>query len=170
MTAASRYASKQRSRARSNALVNATVEERVSDVLDGVIDAVQDLSDAWPAVGEVFAERQRGIFATGSNGRWATLAASTILRKRRLGQPATTLVATGSLLAAVSSATPRASGPRFAVYGPPKGADLSFAKHHIRGNGVPQRNPVPRLTPIERKRMVEAIRERVLAPALKAAA
>lgn len=170
MTAASRYASKQRSRARSNALVNASVEDRVSDVLEGVIDALADLSDAWPAVGEVFAERQRGIFATGSNGRWAPLAGSTIIRKRRLGQPMTSLVASGSLLSAVSSAAPRASGPRFAVYGAPKGGpDLSFVKHHLRGNGVPQRNPVPRLTATERRRMVEKIREQVLAPMKQAA-
>lgn len=162
MTAASRYASHERSRARSNALVTAGLEGQVGQVLDDLIDACSNMRDAWPAVGEVFAERQRGVFRTGGIGvgRWAPLATATIIRKREKGQPYTSLVATGSLLKAVSSSIPTAYGDRFAVYGAPKGsAVVDYAIHHARGQGNPQRNPVPRLTAVERRRMIEKIRD-----------
>jgi hypothetical protein len=162
MTAASRYASKQRSRARSNALVSAGIEGQVGQVLDDLIDACSNMRDAWPAVGEVFADRQRKVFATGGTGvgKWAPLEGSTIIRKRLLGQPMTTLVATGSLLQAVTSSIPTAYGDRFAVYGVTKGsAVIDYAIHHSRGHGNPQRNPVPRMTPTEMRRVVEKIRD-----------
>ena len=157
MTAASRYGSKQRSRARANAASGTGAV--MGAMLDDLIDAAGDLSPAWPSVAEVWQQRQQKIFATGSNGRWAPLKAATILKKRREGATTEPLIHTGSLLREVSSTTPRAQGAHFVVLGPQKGAVIDYAKHHLRGNGVPQRNPVPRFTPTERKRLLEKIRE-----------
>ena len=157
MSAGSRYASKQRSRARAKAADGTA--GAMNAMLDDLIEAAGDMSPAWPSVAQVWQERQQKIFATGSNGRWAPLKAATIMKKRREGATTEPLIHTGSLLHEVSSTTPRAQGPHFVVFGPQKGAVIGYAKHHLRGNGVPQRNPVPRFTPTERKRLIEKVRE-----------
>ncbi|MBI1377248.1 MAG: hypothetical protein GC157_07180 [Frankiales bacterium] len=125
--------------------------------LDDLIDAASDLSPAWPEIGKVWSDREERVFATGSFGRWAPLKVVTVLQKLRDGATSEPLVHTGILKHELTSATPRSQGPRFAVYGPARGAVIDYAKFHVRGQGVPQRHPVPRLTPTERRRMVEKI-------------
>lgn len=156
MTAASRYASKQRSRQRGRGFDGlGGLEEH----LDELADAASDLSPVWPEIGKLWAEREDRVFATGSFGRWAPLKAVTVLQKVREGATTEPLVRTGILKYEVSQETPRSQGTHFVVFGPARAAVIDYAKFHMRGQGVPQRHPVPRLAPTERRRMVEKIRD-----------
>lgn len=156
-----RQASRDRSRARSNALAAASADGTAATaaVLEDIEARARDLSGAWPDIGKVWAARQRKIFETESLGRWKPLAVTTILRKRREGIVADTLVETGTLRRELSREVPRSQGARFAVFGPSQGAPIDYVKHHTRGEGVPQRNPVPRLAPAEHRTIVDLIRE-----------
>ncbi len=156
MSAGSRYASKVRSRAR---MKGATSQSAMEDILADVADAVSNLEGAWPHVGEIWQARQTKVFDTESFGRWAPLKAATIMKKRKAGVTTDTLVQSGMLRNEVSSPTPRSSGPAFVVLGPARGSVIEYAKFHLHGNGVPQRNPVPRLTGPERKNFIDAIRD-----------
>lgn len=120
-----------------------------------------DLRAAWPVIGQLYAERERAIFASRSGGKWPVLSSRTILRKGN----ATPLVAKGSLVGALSSATPRYADGRMAAYGAPKGSPvLSYAGWHVKGTArMPARPPVPKLTASERKKMVTALRKALMA-------
>lgn len=157
MTAGSRYASKVRSRARAKA--EGGTGARMEEMLGDIIAAVSNLDGAWTHIGEIWAARERKVFETGSFGRWAPLATSTLVDKRRTAISTETLVQTGTLLHALTQTTPRAKGAGFVVFGPPPGADIAHARFHVRGMGVPQRQPVPRFTPAERKNIIDAIRD-----------
>lgn len=159
MSARSHYESKLRSKQRQRALARRGTNAQMGDVLDDLVDAVSNLRDAWPVIGEVWADRQKEVFATESHGRWAPLAPDTLIAKRHNAISMDTLVQTGALFQAVTSSTPRAQGDRFAVYGPPKGADIDYAMNHALGRGGPQRNPVPRMTAPEMNNVVELIRD-----------
>lgn len=159
MSGGSHYGSKLRSKRRGRAIDDQGTAAVLIDRLDQLVDAASDLSPVWPAVARVWAERQTTIFNTASLGRWAPLRASTIIAKRRDGATTEPLIHTATLLRAVTSETPRASSPHFVVFGPPRGEAIDYAKFHMKGMGVPQRHPVPRFTPIERRRMVEKISE-----------
>jgi len=159
MTAASRYASKQRSKARGRAVDAQGQAAVLTDRLNQLVDAASDLSPVWPAIAKVWAERQSKIFATGSNGRWAPLRAATVIKKQRGGLSTEPLIETRTLVKAVTSETPRSSSPHFVVFGPQRGEAIDYVKFHMRGMGNPQRHPVPRFTPMERKRMIEKISE-----------
>lgn len=156
MSAGSHYASKVRSRAR---MKGATSDSAMADILGDIADAVSNLEGVWPHIGEIWQARQTKVFDTESFGRWAPLKASTIMKKRRDSISTETLVQSGMLRGEVSSPTPRSSGPAFIVLGPARGAVIEYAKFHLHGNGVPQRNPVPRLTGPERKQFLDAIRD-----------
>jgi hypothetical protein len=138
-----------------------SADEVLSEVyttLDHYIDTARDLTPIWDEVGRVWAVRQSEVFASRGYERWAPLKANTILRKRREGEPTAILVSTGALKNQVTRPTPRNEGPHFAVYGPQTGADIAYAKYHLHGNGVPQRNPVPKFRPHEFKKFIEVIR------------
>lgn len=150
MGGAARYASHERSRARTGGGMVGALEQ--------LEQVAQDLSSVWPDIGQVWADRQQAIFDTGSLGRWAPLKSATILRKRRAGIVMDTMVETGTLRRAMTNAVPRSEGPRFAVFGPPVGAPIDYARFHARGMGGPQRNPAPRLAPAERAAMVDRLR------------
>lgn len=156
MTAGSRYASKVRSRQR---MKGATSQSAMEDILADVGDAVANLDNVWPVLGEVWAARQKRVFDTDSFGRWTPLKAATILDKQRSGVTTDTLVHTGMLRNEVTNPVPRASSPYFVVFGPQRGAVIEYARFHLHGNGVPQRNPVPRLTGPERTEFIETIRD-----------
>jgi hypothetical protein len=159
MTYASHYASKVRSKRRGRAVDAQGTPAVLTDRLDQLIDASSNLSGVWPEIARVWAERQQTIFRTSSHGRWAPLRVATIIRKQREGVSTEPLVETHTLIRAVTSETPRASSPHFVVFGPQRGEAIDYAKFHMRGMGVPQRHPVPRFTPTERKRMIEKISE-----------
>ncbi len=160
MTAASHYASKMRSKRRGRALDAQGMGAVLEDRLDQLIDLSSDVSPVWEGIGKIWGDRQRKVFETGSFGRWAPLAVSTIVQKRRQGVSNETLVHTHSLLGEVSREEPRSSSTHYVVFGPAKGAVIDYAKFHMRGMGVPQRHPVPRLTPTERKNMLKAFKDR----------
>lgn len=153
MKAERNWRSRERAKAREAAGITP-----MQGVLEQLESLAKDMSIRWADIGAVWAERQQQIFDTDSLGRWAPLSAETILRKRRAGIVMDTMVETGTLRRSLTNAVPRAQGPHFAVFGPPVGAPIDYAKFHARGNGVPQRNPVPRLSPAERKRMVDLLR------------
>lgn len=138
--------------------------EAINKQLDDLIKAGEDMRPIWPEVGQVFAERQETIFRTGSRGRWAPLAASTLMKKSGTSiSPSTILVDTGLLRDAASSPAARKATESSAEFGVPAADPVRlYAQYHIRGNGVPQRQPVPRLLPIERRDMVAIIRKRLL--------
>lgn len=157
MGGAMRQASKDRSRARARDRELAGISQ-VDGVLEQIESVAHDMSLLWPDIGKVWAARQQKIFATESLGRWAPLKAATILRKRRLGVVADTLVETGTLRRELTREVPRSQGKRFAVFGPSQGAPIDYVKQHARGNGVPQRNPAPRLAPSEHGTIVKLLR------------
>lgn len=138
--------------------------EAIRKQLDDLIKAGEDMRPIWPEVGQVFAERQQKIFRTGSNGRWAPLAASTLMKKAETSiQPSAILVETGLLRDAATNPAARKSTESSAEFGVPSGDPVrEYTQYHIRGNGVPQRQPVPKMTPIERRDMIAIIRKRLL--------
>ena len=170
MSAASRYASKVRSRNRArqeragNGLfgLGYTWDDGPDARLGVLQELAEDFSLGWPEIGQVWAQRQREVFATGSSGRWAPLAAQTILKQRAsaVGDPTAILVDTGLLRDDLTRPEPRSSGPRFAVYGPPTGSiSPYYARFHVNGSGNPQRHPVPRFSPSERQRVAGMMRQ-----------
>jgi len=38
---------------------------------------------------------------------------------------------------------------------------VAYSRYHIKGMGVPQRNPLPKFTPIERRDLIAIIRKRI---------
>lgn len=175
MSAASRYASKVRSRQRrkvdaGNGLfgLGYSWNDAPADRLGVLEQLARDFRLAWPEVGIVWQQRQEKIFRTGSLGRWAPLAAQTILRKRRsaIGDPTEILVSSGMLRDDLTRPEPRNSGPGYAVYGPPSGAiSPTYAKYHVTGQGNPQRHPVPRFTTNEKQEIVAKMRKFVVTAA-----
>lgn len=134
--------------------------EQFYELLGDVADRASDLRPVWPAIGEVWAERERDVFDTQGRGRWAPLRASTLAEKRKLGESSKPLVAHGSLLRALTLPEPRYADKDEAVFGPPKGSGVElYGKWHVKGSkNLPQRNPVPRFSVAERRRVVERIR------------
>lgn len=132
----------------------------LNDVLGDVMAQASKFRDVIPALGQVWAQRQNTIFETGSYGRWRALKADTILQKRAEGLPMTILVDSRTLRGQVTNPTPRAEGSGFVVFGPSDWGSIDYAKHHMLGNnGMPQRNPVPRLTNRERETFMELLRD-----------
>lgn len=138
--------------------------EPVVSRLDGMARRAADLTKAWPEVGRVWAEREGKIFASAGPG-WAPLSSKSLMAPRTGGP----LVRTGALRDALTSATPRRSGPRFAVFGPADGADVRGGLFAKRGGHAPKRDPVPPLRPAEKKEMLDAMAKAVLGPAAGAA-
>ncbi len=159
MTYASHYASKKRSQQRSRALADQGTGAIIQDRIDHLIARTGSLSEAWPEIGKVFAQRQDEVFATNSFGRWAPLRARTVILKREEGFSTDTLVRSGLLKRELTSAIPRSQGDFFVVLGPSHESDIGYVKFHLKGNGVPQRNPVPRLRPVERTNMLKKLRD-----------
>ena len=126
--------------------------------LDRLEEACSDLSEVWPKVGAVFAQAQREVFAGGNT--WAPLAAATILRKKSTR----ILVETGALERGATSPTPITADDLSATFGVPPGhPSRAYAFWHYLGRGVPERDPVPDLSPTKREAMfraaIEPIRE-----------
>lgn len=166
MTYASHYASKLRSKQRERALAKEGSAAVLQDRLSDVIGAVEDMSPAWPELGRLWSEREMEVFRTNGFRKWKPLRTDTILRKRSdstaaAGSQSEVLVHSGLLKDEVTRVEPRAQGTHFVVFGPQRGAPIDYAKYHMRGNGVPQRNPVPRFRPGERDVMVQALRKYV---------
>jgi phage gpG-like protein len=126
--------------------------------IDAKIDAAakisSDMSPLWPRVGQLFAEHQRDVFASGHN--WQPLEQSTIMKKRS----AQVLVQSGRLMAAATSATPVESNPLFATFGLTH-AQVPYAHWHARGAGVPRRDPVPAMPPTVIRSILDMVQERM---------
>lgn len=137
--------------------------DAIQKQLDDLADAASDLRPIWPEVGAVFAERQRMIFATNSEGRWAPLTAATLIRKAQTSiNPSAILVDTGLLRDTATSPRAITSSASEAEFGVPSGHPVrQYTVHHIRGNGVPQRSPLPKYRPGERAALVRIIRRRL---------
>jgi hypothetical protein len=141
----------------------ASQADAIGKQLDELSGAAEDLRPVWPEVGEVFAERQEKVFSTGSFGRWSPLKAETMIKKAKTSISASTiLVDSGMLRKAATDPTVINSSPASAEFGVRPG-DLSrlYAVYHVRGQGVPQRQPVPKMTPTERRRLIEKIQDHI---------
>jgi phage gpG-like protein len=137
--------------------------DAIGKQLDELVEVTEDLRPIWPEVGEAFAERQNEIFRTGSRGRWAPLAASTLMKKASTSLSASTiLVHSGLLRDAATNATPINAREQSAEFGvPAANPSRAYAQYHIKGSGVPQRNPLPKFTPVERSTLIKIIRRRI---------
>ena len=128
--------------------------ERVEEKVERVAKIASDMTPLWPKIGEVFAEQQREVFASGWN--WQPLERSTVLRKGS----ARVLVETGALMRAATSPAPIEATPIFATFGV-RHAEVPYAHWHARGAGVPERAPVPPISPAMRRAWLEVVQERV---------
>lgn len=156
MSGATRARSKERSRSRARASEGSTAA--LEATLEDIEAAAADLTAAWVNIGKVWAEREANVFATSSFGRWAPLSRASILRKRREHLAPDLMVETGTLRRELTRELPRAQGPHFAVFGPARAAALDYLKYHLKGQGTPQRNPAPKLAPMEHDTVVQLIR------------
>lgn len=117
-----------------------------------------NLRPVWPKLTAMWAARERRVFAGGA--KWAPFSAATLVRHERTGKPP--MVASGSLVAALTRDEPRFASDQMLVLGPPKSERKASATgtRHARGTVfMPARRVVPNLLASERRRMVEAIRD-----------
>jgi hypothetical protein len=122
--------------------------------LDRVAEVSSDMTPLWGKIGEIFAAHQRDVFSSGYD--WQPLEAATIVKKGS----AQVLVETGRLMQAATSATPVEANRLYAKFGLTH-SQVPHAHWHARGAGVPERDPVPDLTPTVRRQWLEVIAERV---------
>lgn len=128
--------------------------ERLEGKFTRVGKVAADASPLWPKVGEVFAEFQRQIFASGHN--WPALERSTVLKKGS----SQVLVEKGTLMQAATSPTPVEANALYAKFGLTHG-EVPYAHWHARGAGVPRRDPVPNLSPAAIQDILRIVAERV---------
>lgn len=128
--------------------------EKVDDKLTRVGKVASDANALWPRVGEVFADFQRQVFATGHN--WAPLERTTIVKKGS----AQVLVEKGVLMQAATSPTPVEANAVYARFGLTH-AQVPYAHWHARGAGVPRREPVPNLSPAAIQDILRIVSDRV---------
>ncbi len=128
--------------------------EQLDDKLTRVGKVASDANPLWPKVGEVFAEYQRDVFASGHN--WPALSSETV----RIKRDATILVKTGQLRSAATSPTPVEANAVFAKFGV-RHSDVPYAHWHARGAGVPERRPVPNLSPAAVQDILRIVADRV---------
>lgn len=128
--------------------------DRLDDKLSRVGEVASDANPLWSKVGEVFAEYQRDVFASGST--WPALSAETV----RIKRDATILVRTGQLRTAATSPTPVEANAVYAKFGVRHG-DVPYAHWHARGAGVPERRPVPNLSPAAVQDILKIVADRV---------
>jgi phage gpG-like protein len=138
--------------------------DKIDRKLEQVAAAADDLGDMWPEVGEVFAERQRAIFTKGGRPRWKPLDPDYILQRRRDGLGGRTLIRTGLLRDAVTQAKPAKTGPKFAVFGPAGRTAPHWVLHKHGTKRMPKRDPLPKFSKAERKRVRDLIAEHVVKP------
>jgi hypothetical protein len=127
---------------------------RIEEKVERVSKIAQDMSPLWPKVGELFAEQQRDIFASGFN--WQPLERSTIIKKG----DARVLVESGALMQAATSPIPVEATPLYAKFGV-RHSDVNYAHWHARGAGVPERRPVPPLSTELRRAWLEVVAQKV---------
>lgn len=129
--------------------------EQLEDKLKRVGKVASDANPLWPKVGEVFAEFQRDVFSSGHD--WAPLSAETV----RIKKDSTILVGrTQQLRTAATSPTPVEANAVFAKFGV-RHSDVPYAHWHARGAGVPERKPVPNLSPAAVQDILKIVAERV---------
>lgn len=127
---------------------------RIEEKVEGVAKIARDMTPLWPKVGELFAEQQRDIFASGSY--WQPLERSTILKKG----DSRVLIETGALMQAATSPTPVEATALYAKFGL-RSSQVPYAHWHARGAGVPERRPVPPLSADLRRAWLEVVLDRV---------
>lgn len=133
--------------------------QRVFADLDGIIAAAHDLSPAWPAVGKVFADRERRVFTTGQR-RWAPLAAGT-LRRKTTGRAV--LINTGGLRADLANSIPVKSDRKSATFGARTVRARKIGTLHRYGTAtMPARDPLPPVTGKERAALLAPIRDHIV--------
>jgi len=128
--------------------------ERIEEKIAGASRVASDMTPLWPRVGEVFAEHQRSVFASGHD--WAPLERSTVLKKGS----AQVLVERGVLMAAATSPTPVEATRLYAKFGLTH-SQVPYAHWHARGAGVPERDPVPKMPPSVIQMVLQKVADRM---------
>lgn len=137
---------------------------RLISKLEQVAQGADDLSDAWPDVGEVFAARQKEIFDKGGRPKWKPLSPDYILQRRREGLGGKTLVRTGLLRYAVTDSRPARSAGAYAVFGPAGRTAPHWTLHKYGTKKMPRRNPLPAFNKAERKQVRDLLAKHILEP------
>jgi hypothetical protein len=128
--------------------------DQIEQKLDAISEVARDGSALWPKVGEVFAEHQTRIFASGSD--WAPLDEDTV----RIKGSAEVLIDNRTLVKAATSPTPVEATSLYAKFGV-RHAEVPYAHWHARGAGVPRRDPVPPMPQSVKTMILETVAERV---------
>jgi phage gpG-like protein len=103
-------------------------------------ERLTNLAPAFAAIYENFQQIEKTRFDAEGPG-WQTLAASTLARKRKLGQPETILEATGRLRASLTNAGAQDSIFRDEGEAVFMGTDTPYAHWHQTGGTIPGRPP-----------------------------
>lgn len=142
----------------------ATIDSSLADAQRMIAlleDRASDLTDVWPRIGKIYADRERRLFTSGLRRTWAPLKKSTILAKRREGFAGRgILVRTGQLMQAVQNPAPLKDGPRFGVFGITPGLSSAQKTASWMRKGtkkMAQRNPIPALDNVARGQVAKAI-------------
>lgn len=135
--------------------------ENATLLLSALEDRTSNLTEVWPRVGRIYADRERRLFTSGLRRTWAPLKSTTILTKRREGFAGRgILVRTGGLMRAVQNPTPLKAGPRFGVFGIAPGlGDVQKTANWLRKGTarMPRRNPIPALDSVARGQVAKEI-------------
>ena len=135
--------------------------EMIGKRLDRTRVLTANYSAMWPAVGKLFAARQRKLFRGGGRPKWAPLDPDYIMQRRAQGLSGRILVRTGRLRDEVSSPTPAKSSDRFAVFGPAGRTAPHWTLHKHGTKRMPKRDPLPSLTKGERSKIREMLADYV---------
>ena len=117
-------------------------------------DAAADWSAVWPALADIWGDRQAAVLAEGRG--WAPLSSASLVRHAESGKP--TMVDTGGVLLAMTNHRPRYEGPRMVVLGPPKESKEASRVAVLQHRGtvfVPRRNLRPGINAAERAAFLE---------------
>lgn len=124
--------------------------EQIQANLGALVKKAQNLAPAWDSVGARLAARERDVFATGNRGKWPPLTSATLRTKGANQGP---LIASGLLYEALTRTHPTKHGALWAEWGPVRGSrEAKIGVLHASGTwAMPVRDPLPRLTPKERR-------------------
>ena len=132
--------------------------------LEGVGRGADNLDDVWPDVGELFARRQKDLFAKGGRPKWKPLSPRYIVARRGEGLGGRTLVRTGLLKRSVTDARPAKAGAKYAVFGPAGRTAPHWVLHKHGTKRMPKRDPLPAFTKGERAQVRDLIAKHIVKP------
>lgn len=135
--------------------------KEISRKLDRTMVLAANYSGIWPAIGQLYAAREKKLFAGGGRPKWKPLAPDYIMNRRRDGLGGKILIRTGRLRDAATDPDPAKSNTRMAVFGPAGRTAPHWVLHKHGTSRMPKRDPLPALTKGERKQVREILADYV---------